>query len=121
MSVASHLRELFFVMASFQGDNIAFVSYTPQRWINSHSFQRTLTERNERGVDCDDIVQGRIFWLAAKEELPERAVRRAHGKGAIEEGIYNHPVVVISRPAEEDHLVHFHLVSRVLRSSQICH
>ncbi|KAH7401639.1 hypothetical protein BKA66DRAFT_405510, partial [Pyrenochaeta sp. MPI-SDFR-AT-0127] len=51
------------------------------------------------------------FRLPSKEELPERAVRRAHGKGAVEEGIYNHPVVVISKPVEESHLVHFHLIT----------
>jgi hypothetical protein len=62
-------------------------------------------------VNGDDVVQGRILWLPPKKDLPTRAVRRAHGKGAIEEGIFNHPVVVISRPAEEANIVHFHLVS----------
>jgi hypothetical protein len=51
------------------------------------------------------------FWLPPMEELPPRAVRRAHGKGAIEEGIYNHPVLVVSRPLDENHVVHFHIVS----------
>ncbi|KAF2742501.1 hypothetical protein M011DRAFT_371068, partial [Sporormia fimetaria CBS 119925] len=65
----------------------------------------------ERPVEDDEVVQGRIFWLPSKEELPPKAVRRAHGKGAIEEGIHNHPVVVVSRPAEEGSIVHFHLIT----------
>jgi len=61
-------------------------------------------------VEGDDVVQGRIFWLPPKAELPEKAVRRAHGKGVVEEGIYNHPVVVVSRPDGDRSIVHFHLV-----------
>ncbi|KAF2127347.1 hypothetical protein P153DRAFT_268634, partial [Dothidotthia symphoricarpi CBS 119687] len=72
---------------------------------------RAYTEQIEKRLDERDVVQGRVFWLPSREELPERAVRRAHGKGAIEEGIYNHPVVVVSRPAEEDNVVHFHLIT----------
>ncbi|ORY11169.1 hypothetical protein BCR34DRAFT_466426, partial [Clohesyomyces aquaticus] len=58
-----------------------------------------------------EIVQGRILWLPPKEELPERAVRRAHGKGAVEEGIYNHPVVILSRPRNDKDFVHFHVIT----------
>lgn len=65
-------------------------------------------------VESKDIVQGRVLWLPQKHELPEKAVRRAHGKGAVEEGIYNHPVVIISRPEEEPNIVHFHLVGRTV-------
>ncbi len=93
-----------------------FVEYTPQEWISS-SIPRTSTEPNERMLESSDFVQGRIFWLGSKDELPERAVKRAHGKGAIDEGIYSHPVVVLARPADEAHLVHFHLVSIVFLSS----
>ncbi|KAF2441675.1 hypothetical protein P171DRAFT_488121 [Karstenula rhodostoma CBS 690.94] len=64
-----------------------------------------------RGVDEADVVTGRVFWLPPQEDLPPRAVRRAHGKGAVEEGIYNHPIVVVSRPAEEPQVVHFHIVT----------
>jgi hypothetical protein len=71
-----------------------------------------ISERIEEAAAEEDVVQGRIFWLPAKEELPFKAVRRAHGKGAVEEGIYNHPIVAISRPAEEPTLVHFHLVRK---------
>lgn len=62
-------------------------------------------------VESEEVVQGRILWLPQKHELPPKAVRRAHGKGAVEEGIYNHPIVVISRPAEEDNIIHFHLIT----------
>lgn len=49
--------------------------------------------------------------MPPKEDLPRNAVRRAHGKGAVEEGIFDHPIVVISRPAEKSNIVHFHLIS----------
>jgi hypothetical protein len=72
-------------------------------------------------IEGDDVVQGRIFWLPPKAELPEKAVRRAHGKGVIEEGIYNHPVVVVSRPDDDRSIVHFHLVRTCLeRTSNVC-
>lgn len=73
--------------------------------------RRASTQKDQKAVEEVDVVQGRILWLPPKEELPDRAVRRAHGKGAVEEGIYNHPIVVISRPADDRHTVHFHLVS----------
>jgi len=59
----------------------------------------------------EDVIQGKILWLPPKESLPLKAVKRAHGKGTVEEGIYNHPVVVISRPWDEPDSVHFHIVS----------
>jgi hypothetical protein len=62
-------------------------------------------------VSTSEVAQGRIFWLPSKEELPERAIRRAHGKGAVDEGIYNHPVVVVSRPEQDSDIVHFQVVS----------
>ncbi|CAE7192365.1 hypothetical protein P3342_009177 [Pyrenophora teres f. teres] len=58
-----------------------------------------------------DVFQGRIFWLPEEHQLPRGAVRRAHGKGVVEEGIYGRPVVVVSRPAEDSHVVHFQLIS----------
>lgn len=67
--------------------------------------------RTDKRVESEEVAQGRILWLPMKHELPQKAVRRAHGKGAVEEGIYNHPIVIISRPAEEDHTVHFHLIT----------
>jgi hypothetical protein len=89
--------------------------YALQEWC-SPFLQRAQTETNGRPVVDADVVPGRILWLPSQEELPERAVRRAHGKGAVEDGIYHHPVVVVSRPAEESHVVHFQLVSRILVS-----
>ncbi|KAJ4357864.1 uncharacterized protein N0V89_002441 [Didymosphaeria variabile] len=76
--------------------------------------RRASTQKELRRVDEAEVVIGRVFWLPPQEELPPRAVRRAHGKGAVEEGIYNHPVVVVSRPAEEPQVVHFHIVSQSL-------
>lgn len=73
--------------------------------------QRAQTEQIGRRTEDVEIAQGRIMWLPSMEDLPERAVRRAHGKGAVEDGIYNHPIVVISRPLDDAQVVHFHLVS----------
>ncbi|PSN68657.1 hypothetical protein BS50DRAFT_490093 [Corynespora cassiicola Philippines] len=70
------------------------------------------SEQKERKKIYDEAVkQGRIFWLPRECDLPERAVRRAHGKGAVEKGIHNHPVVIISRPSDMDHVVHFHVIT----------
>ena len=79
---------------------------------------RSQTEAVDRSVDESQVVQGTVLWLPAREDLPERAVRRAHGKGAIEEGIFNHPVVVVSRPEEDSQIIHFHLVSFFHQSIQ---
>ncbi|KAF1976041.1 hypothetical protein BU23DRAFT_502646 [Bimuria novae-zelandiae CBS 107.79] len=73
--------------------------------------RRASTQKEVKRVDEADLALGRVFWLPPKEELPPRAVRRAHGKGAVEEGIYNHPVVVVSRPEEEPQTIHFHIVT----------
>ncbi|KAF2736434.1 hypothetical protein EJ04DRAFT_489940 [Polyplosphaeria fusca] len=73
--------------------------------------QRPPSPRDERPVAEGEVVPGRILWLPSREDLPAKAVRRAHGKGAVEEGIYNHPIVVISRPAEDRHMAHFHLIT----------
>jgi hypothetical protein len=78
-----------------------------QEFLIDHSRIETV----DRTVDESQVVQGTVLWLPAKEDLPERAVRRAHGKGAIEEGIFNHPVVVVSRPEDDSPTIHFHLVS----------
>ncbi|KAF2013869.1 hypothetical protein BU24DRAFT_494258 [Aaosphaeria arxii CBS 175.79] len=57
------------------------------------------------------LVQGRILWLPPQEQLFGKEVKRAHGKGPIDEGIYNHPVVVVSRPKDQDHIVHFQIIT----------
>lgn len=64
---------------------------------------------NQVTVKDVDVVQGRIFWLPAEEDLPRQAVKRAHGAG-IFEGIYGHPVVIVSRPTEDNHIAHFQIV-----------
>lgn len=89
----------------------------PKELLTPQPLQRAQTEQLRSSQDDHGIAQGRIMWLPAAEELPERAVRRAHGKGAVEDGIYNHPVVVVSRPADDEQSVHFHLVSRTWSSS----
>lgn len=66
---------------------------------------------NNEDVRDYEVAQGRIFWLPPREELLAKAVRRAHGRGAVDEGIYNHPVIVVSRPEEDPEMVHFQLVS----------
>lgn len=98
-------------MALLQGRSSRDIDYTLEHRMYSQTSQQALTERVESDVEEADIVPGRILWLPSREVLPDRAVRRVRGKGAIEEGIYSHPVVVLSRPADESHTVHFHLVS----------
>ncbi|KAJ4994238.1 hypothetical protein SVAN01_00067 [Stagonosporopsis vannaccii] len=89
----------------------ACMDMVPQHLLAPHMLYRAQTEQVGRRGDDVGIEQGRIMWLPALESLPERAVRRAHGKGAVEEGIYNHPVVVVSRPLDEERSVHFHLIT----------
>jgi hypothetical protein len=61
-------------------------------------------------IDPNYAMQGKIFFLPAKAELPEGAVTR-RGKGLVEDGVYNHPVVVVSHPYDDEDFVHFLLVS----------
>lgn len=89
----------------------ACMDTVPKHLLSSEALQRVQTEQIGMRIDHVGIAQGRIMWLPAMEELPERAVRRAHGKGAVEDGIYNHPVVIVSRPLNDERCVHFHLVS----------
>lgn len=62
-------------------------------------------------VEEGEIVPGRIFWLPSEEQLPAKSVRVVKGKGGIQDGIFSHPVVITSRPAEGGHMVHFHLIT----------
>ncbi|KAF2113718.1 hypothetical protein BDV96DRAFT_633211 [Lophiotrema nucula] len=66
-------------------------------------------QKGEEALNEDKIVQGTVLWLPPEEELPKKAVKRAHGKGAVRENIYDHPVVIISRP--DYSVVHFHLIT----------
>ena len=83
----------------------------PAHLLAPQMLQRAQSEQVGMRRRDDGVAQGRIMWLPAMEDLPERAVRRAHGKGTVEKGIYNHPVVVVSRPLDDERCVHFHLVS----------
>jgi hypothetical protein len=96
-------------MTRFQMEQYNY--YDLNRTMYDYPLERSQTEGGDRKVDETLVTQGTVLWLPAKEDLPERAVRRAHGKGAIEEGIFNHPIVVVSRPRDESHIIHFHLVS----------
>lgn len=107
-------------MANYSYSHDAYPTYASSQYGNTSPTRtharppaprRASTQKEVKRIDEGDLVLGRVFWLPPKEELPPRAVRRAHGKGAVEEGIYNHPVVVISRPAEEPQLIYFHIVS----------
>ncbi|KAF2035500.1 hypothetical protein EK21DRAFT_96727 [Setomelanomma holmii] len=80
----------------------------PKAAITLH---RAMTEEIVNCVDASRVAEGRIFWLPSKTDLPRGAVRRHHGKGKIEDRIYDHPVVVVSRPAEASHKAVFHLIT----------
>lgn len=58
----------------------------------------------------DELVQGRIFWLPRRDQLPPKSVCRAQGRQPVDELIYDHPVIIVSHPAEEPNIVHFHVV-----------
>lgn len=97
-------------MAAAEYYSGACMNTGPMQSFAPQMLQRVQTEQTGMKREDAGIAQGRIMWLPAMEDLPERAVRRAHGKGAVEEGIYNHPVVVVSRPLDDERCVHFHLV-----------
>jgi hypothetical protein len=61
-------------------------------------------------VQESEVVQGRIFYLPSKEDLPEGAVRIGHGKPD-KKGAYNHPLVIVSRPEKQKNVAHFMSVS----------
>jgi hypothetical protein len=77
-----------------------FNDYSYEIGTSGYILERSRTEIVDRHVNESQVVQGTVLWLPAK--------------GAIEEGIFNHPVVVVSRPEDESHVIHFHLVSTSL-------
>lgn len=97
-------------MAAAEYYSGACMDMVPKHLLAPQMLHRVQTEQVGRRKDDASIAQGRIMWLPAMEDLPERAVRRAHGKGAVEDGIYNHPIVIVSRPLDDERCVHFHLV-----------
>ncbi|OCK85381.1 hypothetical protein K432DRAFT_283638, partial [Lepidopterella palustris CBS 459.81] len=62
-------------------------------------------------VKNEDVIQGQILWLPPFKEMPAGAVKRIRGKGPVEEGMFDHPLVVCSRPAKKQNLVQFHLIT----------
>ncbi|KAF2260082.1 hypothetical protein CC78DRAFT_536602 [Lojkania enalia] len=90
------------------------IAHQPNKALSTYTssqVRRSSNQKEDELLNEKDVIQGRIFWLPPQEELPVKAVRRAHGKGAVDDGIYNHPVVVISRPAEDSSIIHFHLIT----------
>lgn len=102
-------------MAAAEYYSGACMELVPKHLLAPQTLLRAQTEQIGRRRDDVEVAQGQIMWLPSVEDLPERAVRRAHGKGAVEDGIYNHPVVVVSRPLDDEQVVHFHLVSYLLK------
>lgn len=102
-------------MAAAEYYSGACMEFVPKHLLAQNTLQLVQPEQVRVRTDSEEIAQGRIMWLPSAEDLPERAVRRAHGKGAVEDGIYNHPIVVVSRPLDDEQSVHFHLVSWPLR------
>ncbi|KAJ8111861.1 hypothetical protein OPT61_g5648 [Boeremia exigua] len=98
-------------MAAAEYYSGACMDMVPKHLLAPHMLWRAQTEQTGRREDENSVIQGQIMWLPAFDDLPERAVRRAHGKGAVEEGIYNHPVVVVSRPMDDNKSAHFHLIT----------
>ncbi|KAF2846366.1 hypothetical protein T440DRAFT_472013 [Plenodomus tracheiphilus IPT5] len=83
---------------------------TSRQPLSSQTYGEPSIERTERTIEENDILPGRIFWLREEGKLPERAVQWVKGKGSFED-IYSHPVVITSRPAEGDHIVHFQVIT----------
>ena len=84
-------------MAATEYYSGACAEYVPKHLLAPKLLQQAQTEQIGRRENDVGIAQGLIMLLPAVEDLPERAIRRAHRKGAVEGGIYNHPVVVVSR------------------------
>lgn len=57
------------------------------------------------------VSPGRIMWLPTRREMYPLVVRPVRGANSVHESIYGRPVLVISRPAEARHVVHFLSVS----------
>ncbi|OCL01424.1 hypothetical protein AOQ84DRAFT_254469, partial [Glonium stellatum] len=76
--------------------------------------QRPPFQPVARTVTSEDVVQGRILFLPPFYETPANLVQRVFGKGPIDQGMFDHPVVICSRPVDErdsDDIVHFHIIT----------
>ncbi len=69
--------------------------------------QRSSIQPAASTVTSEDVVQGRILFLPPFHETPENSVQRVFGKGPVDEGIFDHPVVICSRPVDEEDVVHY--------------
>jgi hypothetical protein len=98
--------QISFIMTTLQRSVASSVSCVLQQ---GPQWPKTMLDTQVPAEDAD-VVQGGIFWLPAEEELPRRAVKRVHEKGVVE-GIYGHPVVVVSRPARNSRIAHIQIVS----------
>jgi hypothetical protein len=76
--------------------------------------QRPSVQPVSRTVVSEDVVQGRILFLPPFNETPAGAVQRVFGKGPADEGMFDHPVVICSRQADDEDIVHFHIVSSLV-------
>lgn len=65
-----------------------------------------------------DVRQGTILWLPSYDEIVNNqdSVSDVIWGGACDPAVYNHPILVLSRPAVAPDTIHFLLVSYVLRS-----
>jgi hypothetical protein len=70
-------------------------------------------------VNESEVVPGATFYLPAKDELPPDAVlpvlvkpptNTKNSKEFAASGFYNRHVVIVSRPADEEGMIHFHNV-----------
>ena len=73
----------------------------------------------DAAVTSDDVEQGRILWLPPLEEVLSTSSSRGQQAPVVEvargtnpsPNMYNHPIVVFSRPAREPDVIYFLCVS----------
>jgi len=82
--------------------------------------QRPSIQSVARTVTSEDVAQGRILFLPPFHETPGNSVQRVFGKGPVDEGMFDRPVVICSRPADEGGVVHFHIVSSLAGRRTSC-
>jgi len=81
---------------------------------------------DEHELHTDRVQAGTILWLPAVDELLARsspANRRARTHSIrtqapnlndlVEDGLLGHPILVVSRPTTDRHIVHFCLVRKI--------
>jgi hypothetical protein len=69
-------------------------------------------------ITSADVQQGRILWLARKPDtlatlrnqgivLADPVVSATHPEITAEDGLYGHPILVVSRPSTDPNVIHF--------------